>query len=255
MGFDCGTALREALPGQFVMLQAGNNTDPLLRRPFSLCRIEGTGAEILYRCVGKATAMMAEWKTGQAINFIGPLGKGFTMPETTAAAYLVAGGIGIAPLLCLMQYLERNKNSTAIKLFMGGKTADDVSVLDDFNLLTADVFIATENGDRGFRGIITDLFRRHLEHTKTPDHMQTWVFGCGPSPMAHALSDIAEAYKVRCQLSLEAHMACGIGACLGCVVKTRAASTKPENRAAAFQYQRVCAEGPVFESKELVWDT
>ncbi len=252
----CTEAVLEAQPGQFIMLQVSEHTDPLLRRPFSLCWIENTAVEILYAIAGRGTAIMAGWETGRVVNFIGPLGKGFTIPQTMETAYLVAGGMGIAPLLSLIQKFEHNKDKTAIKIFLGGKTAEAIAVLEDFKPLKADIFVATENGDEGFHGLITDLLEDYLKNTALLNAGHTQVFGCGPLSMVQALSGITATHKLNCQVSVEARMACGIGACLGCAVKTKIVSNNTSIKTIEpFQYQRVCADGPVFNSAELIWDS
>ncbi len=256
MRLECTEALREAQPGQFIMLQVSEHADPLLRRPFSLCRIEDHAIEIVYAIAGRGTAIMAEWENGRMVNFIGPLGRGFAVSQALETAYLVAGGMGIAPLLSLMQRLEQNKNKITIRIFMGGKTAEDVAVLEDFTPLKTDIFIATENGDRGFHGLVTELFEDYLKNNALLNTRRIQVFGCGPLPMAQALGGISATYKLNCQVSLEARMACGIGVCLGCAVKTKIVSTNTViQNIESFQYQRVCADGPIFTSTELIWDT
>lgn len=259
MRVHCAAVARQAWPGQFIMLQVSDHTDPLLRRPFSLCGTDGETLEILYRVAGRGTAIMTAWKEQQAVHLIGPLGKGFTIPDGLKTAFLVAGGIGIAPLLFLLQHLDTQQQVTGKKIFLGGKTGDDIRVLEDFRPLPADIFIAAEDGAAGFHGLVTDLFTGHIEQHAHQDLHQAAIFSCGPPAMAQAVAAIAARYGLACQLSLEATMACGIGACLGCAVKTRPCAADDHAGAhargsRAFQYQRVCAEGPVFDSRELLWD-
>ncbi|MCX5896358.1 MAG: dihydroorotate dehydrogenase electron transfer subunit [Proteobacteria bacterium] len=253
----CPNAAREARPGQFIMLQVSDSTDPLLRRPFSLCGIGNDTIEILFRIAGKGTSLMASWRPEQIVNFIGPLGRGFEIPETAQAIYIIAGGIGIAPLLALTQSIEQNKTIPDTCIFFGGKTAEDVAVIEDFKPLSATVFTATENGSQGFHGLVTDLFLNHLQQQRDADIDRTGVFGCGPQSMARVLGAIAGKHRIACQLSLESMMACGVGSCLGCVVKTQTiqgSGCQQPSEPGSFQYRRVCAEGPVFDSRELVWD-
>ena len=249
---------RQARPGQFIMLQVSGHSDPLLRRPFSLCAADGETFELLYRVAGRGTAIMTAWEEQQVVNCIGPLGRGFTIPDGLETAFLVAGGIGIAPLLFLLQKLDHQQVPGKI-IFLGGKTADAVRVLEDFKPLPADIFIATEDGTAGFRGLVTNSFAKYIEKLPKKDLKQSVVFSCGPQAMAQAVSAVASRLSIECQLSLEAIMACGIGACLGCAVKTGPVTADDqagafERGSRSFQYQRVCAEGPVFNSRELVWD-
>jgi dihydroorotate dehydrogenase electron transfer subunit len=250
----CPAASGEARPGQFIMLRVSDQSAPLLRRPFSLCGTEGETIEIIYRVAGKGTAIMSSWKEPQEIHFIGPLGTGFSIAGDPQTVFLVAGGMGIAPLLLLLRYLEERHPGVSRKIYLGGKTADDVRLLDDFKPLPEDIVIATEDGAAGFRGLVTDLFAHQLG-TCTPRALQkACIFSCGPPAMARVVAAIAARRGISCQLSLEANMACGIGACLGCAVKTRSHAGVDAADGRAFHYQRVCAEGPVFDSRELVWD-
>jgi dihydroorotate dehydrogenase electron transfer subunit len=256
MRLACPDAAQRARPGQFIMLQVSEHTDPLLRRPFSVCSAQGATVDILYKVVGRGTAAMTSWQPGQRVSCIGPLGNGFNIAEPPEHAYLVAGGIGIAPLLFLLETLE-NRAST---VFMGGKTAQDVAVLEDFNVLTQQhIFYATEDGSRGVQGLVTDLFLNHLKQAGKENSQSSGIYGCGPAPMLSALSKIAEQHGMDCQMSLESRMACGIGACLGCAVKTKATADSARTlgtggQAQSCYYKRVCADGPVFNSRELVWE-
>jgi dihydroorotate dehydrogenase electron transfer subunit len=191
---------------------------------------------------------MTSWQPEQRVSCIGPLGNGFNTAEPPAHSYLVAGGIGIAPLLFLLETFVQHNSGGSIAVFMGGKTAADVAVLEDFSLLSQKhIQYATEDGSRGFQGLVTDLFSNHLTEAGRLSSQSACIYGCGPVPMLSVLSAIAENQGMECQVSLEASMACGIGACLGCAVKTKALAES------AASYKRVCADGPVFNSRELAW--
>jgi dihydroorotate dehydrogenase electron transfer subunit len=251
----CPAASRQALPGQFIMLRVcGPAAAPLLRRPFSLCGADGETLEILYRVAGIGTSIMTTWKAPQAIDFIGPLGRGFAVSVGLETAYVVAGGIGVAPLLFLLQRLGEQHTGCGISLFMGGKTADETGVLDAFKPLPGRSFIATDDGSAGFHGLVTDLFSAHREKLPEHDRHRAGLFCCGPRAMARVMTAMAERFGMHCQVSLEERMACGIGACLGCAVKTRSRAGSDAESGGTFSYQRVCAEGPVFDARELVWD-
>lgn len=260
MRLACPDAAQRARPGQFIMLQVSEHTDPLLRRPFSVCSAQGTAVDILYKVVGRGTAVMAGWNPERRVSCIGPLGNGFSIAEAPERTYLVAGGIGIAPLMFLLETLVQQNSGRASMVFMGGKTAPDVALLEDFNLLSQKHSLyATEDGSRGFQGLVTDLFSGYLAEGVSQDRQKACIYGCGPEPMLSALSKIAEQQGMDCQLSLESRMACGIGACLGCAVKTKATADSARSPGAGDQaqscyYKRVCADGPVFNSRELVWD-
>jgi dihydroorotate dehydrogenase electron transfer subunit len=232
---------REARPGQFIMLRVGNGTDPLLRRPFSISGTDTGTFEILYQVRGKATNVMTTLKSGEAVSVIGPLGNGFKKPGSVSTLFLVAGGIGIAPLLFWGRFLQQRFENITIKLFMGGKSAADIALLEYFVLREWDIFRATEDGTKGFHGLVTDLVVATIGRDLSEYTNDRHFYGCGPNAMLKTLGDIACTHAVPCQVSLEAMMACGVGACLGCVVDTKDRG-----------YKRVCAEGPVFDSSELV---
>lgn len=234
---------RNARPGQFVMLRVGNATDPLLRRPFSICGTHNDTVEILYQVRGTGTHVMSTWKTGEAVSLIGPLGNGFMKPEEVTTVFLVAGGIGIAPLLFWGRSLQHTHGNLVIKLFIGGKSSADIAPLEYFKLPDWDVFRSTEDGTKGFHGLVTEVLVETLNREKRTHQYEQYLYGCGPNGMLKTLGDIACTHAVPCQVSLEAMMACGVGACLGCVV-----GTKDQG------YKRVCAEGPVFDSREITFD-
>lgn len=250
----CPSASRQAQPGQFIMLGVNDQTAPLLRRPFSLCGADGETIELLYRVAGIGTSIMTTWNAPQAVNFIGPLGRGFDISDGLETAYIVAGGIGIAPLLFLLQHLGEQLQGSGISLFMGGKTADELRMLEDFKPLPARIFMATDDGSAGFHGLVTDLFSAHIEKLPKHDPHRAGLFSCGPRAMAKAMTAIAGRFGISCQVSLEESMACGIGACLGCAVKIRSCAGADAAGSGTFSFQRVCAEGPVFDSSKLVWE-
>lgn len=261
MRLEWPAAARHALPGQFIMVQVSEHTDPLLRRPFSICAAQHETIDILYKLVGKGTAAMALWQTGKTVNCIGPLGNGFNIAGPPKRAYLVAGGIGIAPLLFLFQTFHQRYHGSFSAFFVGGKTARDVAVVDDFfdsALYPNHIFYATEDAARGFPGLVTDLLLQYFQDVGPESREGECLFGCGPIPMLSRLSAIAEHRGIDCHVSLESRMACGIGACLGCAIKTRtlpgSALDAADSCASEFStYKRVCTDGPVFNSAALVW--
>jgi dihydroorotate dehydrogenase electron transfer subunit len=238
---------RWSTPGQFIMLRPGERTDPLLPRPFSICGAEGDRIELLIKVRGAGTAMIARWMPGQAIEGRGPLGNGFRVPPGIQAAYLVAGGIGIAPLLFLARRLRREQPATAVNLFMGAKTGEDLGLLERFALVGCSVAVATEDGSRGLCGRAPELLERDLSQHPARHTEACMIFGCGPMPMAYAVAALARRHGIACQLSLETRMACGVGACLGCVIGIK-------GRPVYDPYERVCVEGPVFDAREIDWE-
>jgi dihydroorotate dehydrogenase electron transfer subunit len=245
---DCPSIANEAKPGQFVMIRISDDPYPLLRRPFSIYKSYSANHSkkgkrghlfILYKKVGKGTQKMSALKKGQAVNLIGPLGNGFTLPPLPYkhSIILIGGGAGMASLSALHEVL----GSGDLYVFIGGKTKDDILCEDDFP--NGKVFIATEDGSRGEKGTVVDLFRSHLERfdKAQPHH----VYICGPEGMLKSLKKVITSKKWEVEVSLEARMGCGFGACWGCVVRTKDVE---------MSYHRVCKEGPVFPLSEIVWE-
>ncbi|MBI5788244.1 MAG: dihydroorotate dehydrogenase electron transfer subunit [Candidatus Schekmanbacteria bacterium] len=234
----------QAQPGQFVMLQVNSGFDPLLRRPFAIHRWwDGGEIEILYQIAGKGTRLLSQLCAGAVVDILGPLGKGFSLPLTGVRPFLlVAGSIGVAPLLPLAQDLISKQVLTPnqITLLAGGKSQADILAVQEFGDLGVRVKICTEDGSFGQKGLVTDLLAPLLQTAPSP------VFACGPTGMLKAVAELCRQYQTPCQVSLEAAMACGVGACQGCVVKTQAEH-------ADFKFQRVCCEGPVFEAEKVIW--
>lgn len=228
---------KHALPGQFVEIKVGNSFEPLLRRPFSVHRIKGDSIEILYEIVGKGTEILSKSKTGEYLDVIGPLGNGFSILDTRSLI-LVAGGMGVAPLLFLVQASSVQRPASSIQVLIGARNKSQILCEQEFRQFGCEVKIATDDGSKGFKGRITDLLKLALS---TINYEHPTIYSCGPEPMLKALSVISKEHKIPAQISLEAHMACGIGVCLGCVVNT------------IDGYKRVCKEGPVFNSEEIIW--
>lgn len=232
---------RTSLPGQFINIRVSNNMEPFWRRPFS---IHATHADehwfdILYRVIGIGTQKLAFVKSGEIINFVGPLGNHFIAdPAITKTSLLVGGGLGIAPMVILAHYLiQRNIHPI---VFYGVRSQSELCSLPDLQALTSDIYIATEDGSVGQTGYITESVDAFLRQQTQYNELN--IYACGPNPMLDRLGQIAELYHVPCQVSLETLMGCGIGACLGCGMKTRN-SEKP--------YVYVCKEGPVFQAGEI----
>jgi len=227
-----------AKPGQFVMIRVRSGLDPLLRRPFSICWIKEDLFLVLYRVVGKGTSLMTELRQGEGLQVLGPLGKSFAVPEKRVSAIMVGGGIGIAPLLFLRQCHRERESS----LLMGFRTAQDVISLEKITGQERGFAVATDDGSRGHHGPVTDL----LEESLRKNSGEVVVYACGPKPMLKKVAGTTRALSIPCEVSLEAHMACGLGACQGCAVKASGDSGRT--------YFYVCKEGPVFEAEEIDWE-
>ncbi|MCX5708691.1 MAG: dihydroorotate dehydrogenase electron transfer subunit [Candidatus Omnitrophica bacterium] len=234
---------RNSRPGQFLMLKVGDSQGPLLRRPLSIHRVDKEKIEMLYERIGPGTEILAQRKAGEFLDVIGPLGNGFTLPPESreSEAVLLAGGMGVAPLVFWAQRLVAGKRKSAgdrIQVFIGARTKEQILCEKEFKKLGCDVKIATDDGSAGFFGRVTGLLEAALQ---TMDCQRIIVYACGPQPMLRELVRICRKKLISSQVSLEEHMACGIGACLGCVVNT------------IDGYKRVCKEGPVFEAKKLIY--
>lgn len=220
-------------PGQFVHIRLKEYSPFILRRPFSIHYIENNSFHILYKIVGKGTAMLSTYKTGDEIDIIGPLGNGFelTKDENTIwhkSVLLVAGGMGIAPLYFVAKKIYELKGS--INTLIGASTKDELLCRENFEKLGT-VSISTDDGSDGTKGFVTDL----LKGIPKPEI----IFACGPMPMLKVIQSYADTNFIPCQLSLEQRMACGIGICLGCAVRVKNG------------YKYVCKDGPVFWSNEV----
>lgn len=231
-------------PGQFYMLQAGNTYDPLLKRPFSIFRHEDNSLSFLYRIRGKGTLSLSHLRSGDVINVIGPLGNSY--PEPHGDFIALAGGIGIASLLHL---LARFKNKAY--LFYGARNKEELVMLNEARAISKESFITTDDGSEGEKGLIIDSLMKFFNSLPIT-HYPLPIYACGPTPMLRELSKVVADKEIKCYISLEEHMACGIGTCLGCVVKVRDQNT--EDRTQNWTYKRVCKEGPVFAIEDIVWE-
>ena len=232
-----------ARPGQFVMVRIPDGYSPLLRRPFSVhCRLvegdEVCGFELLYKVVGQTTRAMSELKGGDLLDVLGPLGSGFSCPVGIRDVFLVAGGIGVAALYYLGLFLVERKGIRP-RLFLGGRTAADILCQGAFESMGVKVRITTENGSLGEKGVITSMVEQAINVDGKPD----MIYACGPTGMLKAVSDIARAHEVLCQISLETVMACGFGVCLGCAV---------QKAGIPGGYLHACTDGPVFDSRAIL---
>lgn len=243
MGLRSPAVVATARPGQFVMVRVRSGMDPLLRRPFSIAgTMKGEHLLILYRVVGKGTAIMAETREGERFSLLGPLGRGFEPPKGKRLSLLVAGGIGIAPLLFLIQSM----NSRSVQLMTGFGSADEIIGIDQVGDFSIEVSIATDDGTAGHAGPVTELLEAFLRD-RNPEKDALSIFACGPEAMLGKVAAMALERGLPCQASLEAAMACGLGACQGCAIKASA----NEKRA----YYHVCADGPVFPVQSIDWDS
>ena len=239
----CNRHYVRAVPGQFVMVRSSEQIDPLLPRPFSIHRLiqkkgSVTGLELLYKVVGKGTRLLSHLRSGDVLAMTGPLGKGFEIPTKVSKAKIVAGGIGVAPMVFLAQTLtESKRHLSSIEVFIGGRTKADLLCLKDFSALGVTIHLTTDDGSSGDQCLVTDPLDMAVAKNGTDI-----IFACGPMEMLTCVAGIAEKHNVRCQVSIETMMACGMGACLGCAVASRRHTHR---------YLHACKDGPVFDTRDL----
>ncbi len=234
-------------PGQFVMLAPGAEAsapryDPLLPRPMAIFSSDGDGEDqritVLYKVEGRGTRLLASAAPGEHVRVVGPLGHGFGVPPEGHHAVLVGGGTGTASLFALARDAAARGPVTVI---LGARQADLLMAEEDFCKLGVDLQIATEDGSRGTRGLVTDVLRQVLA-AASAESAGAIVYACGPTAMMRACSELAAKVSVPCRVALENRMACGCGACLGCAVPM-----------ACGGFSLVCSQGPVYDASELDW--
>ena len=226
---------KNSAPGQFYMIETASSYDPLLKRPFSILKQKSGAAHFLYRIKGKGTERMRQMKNGAAVSVLGPLGNGYPLPGKNLTPILIAGGIGIASLFPLAEKLGKNAY-----LFYGGRTKEELLMLDELKGMVKELIISTHDGSAGEKDTVVDVLIVYLASQLSALSSQL-IYACGPSPMLEAVSMLATEKGIKGYISMEENMACGVGACLGCTVKTKKG------------YKRVCKEGPVFPIEEIVW--
>ncbi len=282
-----------AQPGQFVHILTHPNSesfgfDPLLRRAFSIMSVgqnEISGAketiDILFRVEGRGTKLLAQSQAGDEIDLIGPLGRAFDIspygisfnveqslfhvkqsPIQTRAV-VVGGGVGVPPLVFLSDVLS--KSGVTIEGIIGARTSSEIIGLNELNDLCQRVSVTTDNGSRGHHGRVTDILADVLNQANEDKSILTLVYACGPLPMLRAVAQMCASLGVKCQVSMEENMPCGIGVCNGCVVRVRQKDQElngqacseietTENWSAYHSYRRVCVEGPACWADEIDWE-
>ncbi|MDD5019813.1 MAG: dihydroorotate dehydrogenase electron transfer subunit [Candidatus Omnitrophica bacterium] len=241
-------------PGQFLHLRIEDSSDPLLRRPLSVHDAvwpsSKTGSRkpvirVLYEVVGKGTSLLSEKRPLTQVDALGPLGNGFDLGKILRAGqvYIVAGGMGVAPLFFLAKTICESQKAKGkrqkIVVLIGGRNKDHIVREKEFKDLGCEVHVATEDGSKGFKGRVTELLNSFL--LKAADSRPPTLCACGPKLMLAAVAGIAQQKGLAAQVSLEEFMGCGLGACLGCVILTTRG------------YRRICHDGPVFDASEVIW--
>jgi len=234
----------KAEPGNFVHLRINSDSDgsPLLRRPFSIHNVDRAGKrfEILLKVVGKGSAILSGKSPGEKLDLLGPIGNSFSHPSRRKEPVLVAGGMGIAPLWFLFTRLAKRLSSENMTVFLGAKSKKELLYAERLESTRARLILSTDDGSTGRKGLVTEVFFREMKR-RGLDPKKLAVYSCGPHKMLKRMSQIAKSFDFSCQVSLETHMACGVGACWGCVVRGNDKT-----------YKRVCVDGPVFDAREIV---
>lgn len=237
-----------ARPGQFVMLKTSRGMDPLLRRPFSIFEVlrdtrgTPTGITVFNKRIGKGTGLLYEIEAGARLHCLGPLGRPFEPVDPPAEAWMVAGGVGLAPFVTLAEALLARGTKTT--LFYGARRAEDLHCVEIFGRLNIHVVTSTEDGSAGVRGRVTLPLEEALARAGSEE---VHIYVCGPTPMMRAVATIAAANRRRCDVSLEQVMGCGLGGCYSCVVAARDPGGAPH-------HTRSCIDGPVFDATRIVWE-
>jgi dihydroorotate dehydrogenase electron transfer subunit len=238
--------VEHAAPGQFVMVRFTHRTEPLLRRPFSVFEVlrdngRVAGLTLLSKRIGATTNLLFNAAVGDVVSCLGPLGRPFDLVDPPTEAWMIAGGVGLAPFATLTESLRAR--GTSVTLVYGARTDRELFYLDWFRSRGVRVLLATEDGSAGDRGRVTVPLERELRESSTRDVM---IYACGPEPMLEAVTHLAHQYGRRSQVSVERIMGCGLGGCYSCVIPVRSGPTGKH-------YVRSCIAGPVFQGEEIVW--
>jgi dihydroorotate dehydrogenase electron transfer subunit len=236
-----------ALPGQFVMVKGGDRLEPLLRRPFSVFEVleergRVIGLSLLSKRIGPSTTLIYDAKPGDRIQCLGPLGRPFAPVAAPDEAWLVAGGVGLAPFATLAKVLRAR--DIEVKLYYGARRAAELFYLDLFEKIGVTLVLATEDGSRGETGRVTVPLERDLR--ARPSDASVTLYACGPEPMLAAVAQLSAAHGRPSQVSVERVMGCGVGGCYSCVIPITTPEGKPH-------YVRSCLAGPVFRGHEISW--
>ena len=231
LSFDSAYISQNSYPGQFLHIKI---IKTILRRPFSIHCLEGKTVFILFRVRGRGTKILSGYKPGDKLSIIGPLGKGFCLDGEADKSILIAGGLGVAPLVFLADKLKESKPL----VILGAKNKNDSIGVDEFKKRGCEVHIATEDGSRGKKGTAVDILKSLSKKFNKSDKIS--IYTCGPEAMFKGIGKVIGKNKnINCQVSFEQFMGCGLGICCGCTIETKGG------------YRKVCKDGPVFDIKDI----
>ncbi|MCL2821281.1 MAG: dihydroorotate dehydrogenase electron transfer subunit [Oscillospiraceae bacterium] len=244
MSITCSQIAAKALPGQFLHIKCGHSR--ILRRPISICNVHNDIITFVFEVKGDGTKWLSQKKPGQSLDILGPLGNGFTIPG--GKIIVVGGGVGTPPML--FTAAKATQKPAAV---LGFRSADRVILTEEFKAICEKIYITTDDGSYGIHGAVTKPLEELL---KTGGYKV--VMSCGQLLMQKAVADICAKYNVPSQVSLEERMGCGVGACLVCACATKSNAIEsdaldPNAEDNKITMSRVCADGPVFKSNEVVW--
>lgn len=228
----CPEIAKDAKPGQFLHVKCGDEISMPLRRPISICDTDGENVRFIFQIKGRGTTALST--VDETIDMMGPLGNPFTVDnDRYSCPAVIGGGIGTYPLLMLTKALVNPS------VYLGFRSKAQVTLENDFRVAAPSVTVATDDGSYGFAGFAIELLKKQIQEGSVDI-----IYSCGPLPMLKAVKAMAEEHHIPCQISLEERMGCGIGACLTCSCETKMQGT--------WKYKRVCKNGPVFWSEEVV---
>lgn len=233
--------VKNAKPGHFIEIRVVDSIEPLLRRPISIYNLDKENGilEFIFQIKGKGTTLLAERKVGERLDIIGPLGYGTFKVKDYQNAAIIGGGIGTFPLYELAKQLKQDTTSK-VNIYLGFRSKDYVVLEEEFKKVSDNLVITTDDGTYGIQGFAINELKKDIESGKIDK-----IFACGPLPMLKAVQALSIEKNIPCEISLEEKMACGLGVCLGCAVKTaRSPKDVPE-------YWHVCKAGPVFNAKDV----
>lgn len=241
MKFKAPSISKAALPGQFVHIRCNNNYKPLLRRPFSISQVQDNYVSIIYEVIGTGTKALSELEKGEKLDILGPLGSSFAFPKEEKKIFVIGGGVGVVPLSFLIDFIVEKKVQMLdnINLILGVRNSKKLILEKKFNnQKLVDLYLVTEDGSKGKKGSAIDMFKKLYFSNRSNEII---VYGGGPDGMLRELSRICSTNGIPGEITYENVMACGVGACLGCVIKT------------ASGLKKVCKDGPVFGINEIKW--
>lgn len=232
---------QNALPGQFVNIKCGEGNGPVLRRPISICRVDRANRtfDVVFQVKGTGTKLLSQMTEGGTMDVLGPLGNPFEIPRDKKKIAVIGGGIGIFPLLFLLE--AAGKEQQDLSAFIGFRNRDAAVLVDEFNAAAGSCTISTDDGSLYRKGFVTELFEESLK-----DREYDMIYTCGPTVMIKKVAETAKQNNIPCQVSMEQRMGCGIGACLVCACKTKHGDD--------WEYSHVCKDGPVFWSDKVLFE-